>query len=168
MYFVGSDGDQTLVKKLDKGARLLPAPDADGASVAILRPSMLSCPFVRDGSNCGQRPGLRLSPARPSLQASRRAVSRVDGADRPPCWWVARRGLAILGTLVQRAPPAPRRPDRRDGSVAPATQWHGFRGPVLHCDEEERFIVSRTNSVEWAPGRHHRCNSIRTRRPHPR
>jgi hypothetical protein len=42
MYFVGSDGDQTLVKKLDKGAFLLPAPDADGASVAILRPSMLS------------------------------------------------------------------------------------------------------------------------------
>jgi hypothetical protein len=35
MYFVGSDGDQTLVKKLDKGAFLLPAPDADGASVAI-------------------------------------------------------------------------------------------------------------------------------------
>ena len=42
MYFVGSDGDQTLLKKLDKGAFLLPAPDADGAPVAILRPSMLS------------------------------------------------------------------------------------------------------------------------------
>jgi hypothetical protein len=42
MYFVGSDGEQTLLKKLDKGAFLLPAPRADGAPVAILRPSMLS------------------------------------------------------------------------------------------------------------------------------
>ena len=42
MYFVGSDGDQTLLNKLDKGAFLLPAPDANGAPLAILRPSMLS------------------------------------------------------------------------------------------------------------------------------
>ena len=41
LYSVGSDGDQTLLKKLDKGAFLLPAPRADGAPVAVLRPSML-------------------------------------------------------------------------------------------------------------------------------
>jgi hypothetical protein len=42
MYFVGSDGEQTLLKKLDKGAFLLPAPTADGAPIAVLPPSMLS------------------------------------------------------------------------------------------------------------------------------
>jgi hypothetical protein len=41
MYFLGFDGDQTLMKKLDKGAFLLPAPDADGKPFVILRPSML-------------------------------------------------------------------------------------------------------------------------------
>ena len=28
MYFLGFDGDETLMKKLDKGSFLLPAPDA--------------------------------------------------------------------------------------------------------------------------------------------
>jgi hypothetical protein len=42
MYFLDADGEQTLMKKLDKGAFLLPAPEADGAPFVILRPSMLS------------------------------------------------------------------------------------------------------------------------------
>jgi len=42
MYFLGFDGDETIMKKLDKGAFLLPAPDAQGAPFVILRPSMLS------------------------------------------------------------------------------------------------------------------------------
>ena len=41
MYFLGFDGDETIMKKLDKGAFLLPAPDAKGAPFVILRPSML-------------------------------------------------------------------------------------------------------------------------------
>jgi hypothetical protein len=42
MYFTGYDGEQTLTKKLDRGSFLLPAPDANGGNVAILRPSMLA------------------------------------------------------------------------------------------------------------------------------
>lgn len=41
LYFLDIDGEQTLVKKLDKGAFLLPAPEADGAPFVVLRPSML-------------------------------------------------------------------------------------------------------------------------------
>jgi len=37
----GFDGDETIMKKLDKGAFLLPAPDAEGAPFVTLRPSML-------------------------------------------------------------------------------------------------------------------------------
>jgi hypothetical protein len=41
MYFLSTDGEQILVKKLEKGSFLLPAPDANGAPVAVLRRSML-------------------------------------------------------------------------------------------------------------------------------
>jgi len=41
LYFLHNDGDQTLLKRLDKGSFLLPAPDAAGAQFVILRPSML-------------------------------------------------------------------------------------------------------------------------------
>ena len=41
LYFVDEDGDQTIVKKLDKGAFLLPAPDANGARFVDMAPSML-------------------------------------------------------------------------------------------------------------------------------
>lgn len=41
LYFLRFDGDETLMRKLDKGAFLLPAPDAEGAPFVILRPSML-------------------------------------------------------------------------------------------------------------------------------
>ncbi|MGD0837718.1 MAG: IS66 family insertion sequence element accessory protein TnpB [Polyangia bacterium] len=41
MYFLGFDGDETILKKLDKGAFLLPAPQAEGAPFVIFRPSML-------------------------------------------------------------------------------------------------------------------------------
>lgn len=41
MYFLGSDGGETLMKRLDKGAFLLPAPNADGAPYVVVRPSML-------------------------------------------------------------------------------------------------------------------------------
>ncbi len=45
MYFVGRDGEQTLMKKLDKGAFLLPAPEADGTPFVVLRPAVLSRMF---------------------------------------------------------------------------------------------------------------------------
>jgi hypothetical protein len=41
LYFLDFDGEQTLMKRLDKGAFLLPAPAADGAPFVVLRPSML-------------------------------------------------------------------------------------------------------------------------------
>lgn len=41
LYYANDDGEQTLQKRLDKGAFLLPAPDATGAPFAILRRSML-------------------------------------------------------------------------------------------------------------------------------
>lgn len=41
-YFLTFDGDQTLMRKLDKGAFLLPAPEAEKAPFVILRPSMLT------------------------------------------------------------------------------------------------------------------------------
>ena len=41
LHFVSYDGEQTLQKKLEKGAFLLPAPDATGAPFVVLRPSML-------------------------------------------------------------------------------------------------------------------------------
>ena len=41
LYFLDNDGEQTLLKKLDKGSFLLPAPDAAGAQFVTLRPSML-------------------------------------------------------------------------------------------------------------------------------
>jgi len=41
MYFLGSDGGETLMKRLDRGSFLLPAPSADGAPYLVLRPSML-------------------------------------------------------------------------------------------------------------------------------
>lgn len=43
MYFVSRGGDeQTLLKRLEKGSFLLPAPDPDGPPFVILRPSMLA------------------------------------------------------------------------------------------------------------------------------
>ena len=41
MYFADEAGDQTLMKKLDKGAFLLPAPERDGAAFVIMKPSIL-------------------------------------------------------------------------------------------------------------------------------
>ena len=41
LYFLDEDGDQTIVKRLDKGAFLLPAPDATGARFVEMAPSML-------------------------------------------------------------------------------------------------------------------------------
>lgn len=41
LYFIDFDGEQTLMKRLDRGAFLLPAPAADGAPFVVLRPSML-------------------------------------------------------------------------------------------------------------------------------
>ena len=42
MYVLDEDGEQTLIKKLDKGAFLLPAPDREGAECAIMKPRVLS------------------------------------------------------------------------------------------------------------------------------
>jgi hypothetical protein len=41
LYFLDFDGEQALMKRLDKGAFLLPAPEADGKPFVVLRPSML-------------------------------------------------------------------------------------------------------------------------------
>jgi hypothetical protein len=41
MYFEDESGDQTLTKKLEKGAFLLPAPDREGADFVIMQPSIL-------------------------------------------------------------------------------------------------------------------------------
>ena len=41
MYFLGSDGEETLMRKLDQGSFLLPASGAEGAQFVIMRPSML-------------------------------------------------------------------------------------------------------------------------------
>ena len=41
MYFTDESGDQTLIKKLDKGAFLLPAPDGEGREFVIMKASML-------------------------------------------------------------------------------------------------------------------------------
>lgn len=40
LYFVDGEGDQLLMKKLDRGSFLLPAPD-DDASFVTMKPSML-------------------------------------------------------------------------------------------------------------------------------
>jgi hypothetical protein len=42
MYFADRDGEQTLTKKLDKGAFLIPVRDAHGAPYVVLKPSALS------------------------------------------------------------------------------------------------------------------------------
>ena len=42
MYFADESGDQTLVKKLEKGAFLLPVPDREGAELVTMKPKMLS------------------------------------------------------------------------------------------------------------------------------
>jgi hypothetical protein len=41
MYFVDEQGDQTLMKKLDKGAFLLPVPEREGAPFVIMKPAVL-------------------------------------------------------------------------------------------------------------------------------
>jgi hypothetical protein len=41
MYFTDNEGDQMLLKKLDKGAFLLPVPERDGEAFVIMKPSML-------------------------------------------------------------------------------------------------------------------------------
>lgn len=45
LFSTDARGDQTLVKKLDKGAFLMPAPKADGARFVIMRPAVLSRMF---------------------------------------------------------------------------------------------------------------------------
>ena len=42
MYFEDSTGDQTIMKKLEKGSFLLPAPKTEGESFVIMRPKVLS------------------------------------------------------------------------------------------------------------------------------
>lgn len=41
LFFTDEDGDQTILRKLDKGAFLLPAPDIEGARFVEMAPSML-------------------------------------------------------------------------------------------------------------------------------
>jgi hypothetical protein len=41
MYFADHASDQTLMKKLDKGAFLLPVPEREGEAFVIMKPSML-------------------------------------------------------------------------------------------------------------------------------
>ena len=45
LYSVDSSGDQTLMKKLEKGAFIMPAPGPDGAPFIIMRPAILSRMF---------------------------------------------------------------------------------------------------------------------------
>ena len=41
LYSIDSDGDRTVTKKLERGAFVVPAPEADGSPFVILRPSIL-------------------------------------------------------------------------------------------------------------------------------
>jgi hypothetical protein len=41
MFFEDETGDQSLIKKLNKGAFLLPAADRDGAEYVIMKPAIL-------------------------------------------------------------------------------------------------------------------------------
>ncbi|HWO11119.1 MAG TPA: IS66 family insertion sequence element accessory protein TnpB [Polyangiaceae bacterium] len=42
VYFIDADGEQTILKKLDKGAFLLPAPEPGSAPFVIFRRSALA------------------------------------------------------------------------------------------------------------------------------
>lgn len=42
LYSVDWDGEQSIVKKLEKGSFLLPAPETGGKPYVILRPAMLA------------------------------------------------------------------------------------------------------------------------------
>jgi hypothetical protein len=48
MYLRCHDGDQTLMKKLQKGSSLLPAPEEEGKPYVVLRPSMLPRLFAHE------------------------------------------------------------------------------------------------------------------------
>jgi hypothetical protein len=41
LYHLGYTGEQTLIKKLDKGSFVLPAPEENGRPFVVLRPAML-------------------------------------------------------------------------------------------------------------------------------
>jgi transposase len=41
LYSIDADGDRTVTKKLEKGAFIVPAPEADGSPFVIWRPSIL-------------------------------------------------------------------------------------------------------------------------------
>jgi hypothetical protein len=45
LYSMDPDGDRTLMKKIEKGAFMMPAPGPDGAPFIIMRPSILSRMF---------------------------------------------------------------------------------------------------------------------------
>ncbi len=45
VYSTDSNGDRTLMKKLQKGAFIVPAPGPDGSRFVIMRPSVLSRMF---------------------------------------------------------------------------------------------------------------------------
>ena len=45
VYSMDSNGDRTLMKKLEKGAFIVPAPKPDGAPFIIMRPAILSRMF---------------------------------------------------------------------------------------------------------------------------
>ncbi len=66
LYFVDNDGDQTLLKRADKGSFLLPAPDAAGAQ------------FVRGGPVVS-RLGLSTIPTRSVPRSRNRRTGRMRG-----------------------------------------------------------------------------------------
>ena len=45
LYSTDANGDQTLMKKIEKGAFIMPAPGPDGTPFIVMRPSMLSRMF---------------------------------------------------------------------------------------------------------------------------
>lgn len=45
LYSTDSNGDRTLMKKLEKGAFIVPAPEPEGAPFIVMRPSILSRMF---------------------------------------------------------------------------------------------------------------------------
>ena len=45
VYSTDSNGDRTLMKKLEKGAFIVPAPEPEGAPFIVMRPSILSRMF---------------------------------------------------------------------------------------------------------------------------
>lgn len=49
LFSTPRSGDQTITKKLTKGALLLPAPEPDGKAFVTMRPAVLSSLFRSNG-----------------------------------------------------------------------------------------------------------------------